>query len=99
MPKLKDFIQLETKTGEPVTAQGVTVTPQAQVLTVSIPAVHGGIVWNRPTGVIVERDGQREEMPVVNVNRWLAIGLGILPAVAAILAVAISESRKGEGNE
>lgn len=99
MPKLKDFIQLETKMGEPVTAQGVTVTPRAQALTVRIPAVHGGLVWNRPTGVIVERDGQREEMRVVNVNRLLAIGLGVLPALAAILAAVISESRKEKTND
>jgi hypothetical protein len=75
MAQLKDIIQWQTVSGNPVTVGDVTVTPQSQALTVRWP--FGGFVWNRPVAILVERDGSRfvERMRVVDVTRIIQLGL------------------------
>jgi hypothetical protein len=58
---------------EAVTVHGVTVTPRSRALVVRGP--NGGLVWNRPTAVLVERDGQTRRVPIVDVTRLLQAGL------------------------
>ena len=94
MPNLRDFIKVETQTGEPLTSGDVTVTPQSQALTVRWP--RGGFVWNRPIGVIVDRAGQTERIPIVDVTRyatWTFAGLTLLFSVIITLVAAHRRSR------
>lgn len=52
------------------------------------PGLRGGFVWNRPSGVIVDENGERVTVPTRDVTRlvqWTLLGLG----AAAALAVAI----------
>jgi hypothetical protein len=58
---------------EPVTVGGLTVTPQSRALVVRLP--QGGFVWNRPTAVLVEHDGQARRIPIVDVTRIVQVGL------------------------
>ena len=64
--------------GEPVSAGGVRVTPQARVLEIHWPG--GGVVWNRPVAVTVERDGQTTRMPIVDATRVAQLVLGAFAA-------------------
>jgi hypothetical protein len=41
----------------------------------------GGFVWNRPTAVLVERDGQAHRIRIVDVTRILQVGLLALAAL------------------
>jgi hypothetical protein len=66
---------------EPVTAGDVTVTPQSRALVVRLPRV--GLVWNRPTAVLVERDGQTRRIPIVDRTRLLQVGLLGVAVLAA----------------
>ena len=94
MPNLRDFIKVETQTGEPLTSGDVTVTPQSQALTVRWP--RGGFVWNRPIGVIVDRAGQTERVPIVDVTRyatWTFAGLTLLFSVIITLVAAGRRSK------
>ncbi len=89
MPSLRDFIRLETQTGEPYTIGDTTITPQSQALIVRWP--HGGLVWNRPIGMIVDRAGQIERLPIIDVTRyatWTFVGLTALFSVIISLTVA-----------
>jgi hypothetical protein len=82
MPSLRKFIQIETQTGEPLTVSDTTLTPQSRALSVRWP--HGGFVWNRPIGVIVERGGQTQRLPIVDVTRvatWSLAGWTLLFSV------------------
>ncbi len=88
---LRDVIRLETRSGAPVRAGGATITPQSQALVVSLP--FGGLVWNRPVAVLVERDGQTERIPVLDMTRIALLALGGL-AVAAAAVLALSASRR-----
>ena len=89
MPTLNDFIRLETQTGEPFVSGDYTVTPQSRALIIRWP--QGGFVWNRPIGVIVDRNGQTERLPIIDVTRyatWMLAGLAGLFSVIILLTAA-----------
>ena len=94
MPNLRDFVRLETQTGEPVTLGEVTVTPQSQALIIRWS--RGGLVWNRPIGVWVDRAGQITRLPIVDVTRyvtWTFAGLTLLFSVIISLVAARRRSK------
>jgi hypothetical protein len=66
---------------EAVTLHGVTVTPRSRALAVRWP--NGGLVWNRPTAVLVEHCGQLHRVPIVDVTRVLQVGLVGVAVLAA----------------
>ena len=86
MPELKEVVQLLTLAGDPVRVGDTTLTPQSQAFVVRWGS-HGGLVWNRPLAVMVERNGQFTRMPVVDVTR---IGQLALLGVSMLFAIAIS---------
>jgi len=73
MTRFNEMFQLQTASGNPVTVGDVTLTPQSQALIVRWPA--GGFVWNRPAAILVERGGQTERIPIVDVTRIVQLGL------------------------
>ncbi len=73
MAGLRDTVQLQTISGDPIPVGDVTVTPQSQALIVRWP--NGGFVWNRPVAVLVDRDGETERVPIIDVTRVVQIGL------------------------
>src|SRR6266545_461376 len=68
-----DVVAAREASAEPVTIHDVTVTPWSRALVVRWPK--GGFVWNRPTAVLVEQDGQARRIPIVDVTRILQVGL------------------------
>lgn len=81
-------LKRQTTSGAPVTAGDVTVTPEAQALTVRFPNI--GFVWNRPVAVLVERDGQTERIPILDVTRMAQLGLFGLSFVLSIVTLILS---------
>lgn len=80
------LFQVKTYEGDPVTIQGVTITPQSQALTLRWP--HGGFVWNRPLALLVERGKETERIPIVDVTLMAQVallGLTLLVSVAGLL--------------
>lgn len=71
--KIKDVITWKTEHGTPVTAHGATVTPQSRVLRIQLP--FGGFVWNRPSAVLVNWNGEQEQIPIVDITRITTIAL------------------------
>jgi hypothetical protein len=97
MAQLKDFgVQWQTVSGDPTTVGDVTVTPQSKALIVRWP--FGGFVWNRPVAILVERDGSRivERMRVVDVTRFIQLGLLGFSLVLSIAVFGRSVRRKEE---
>jgi len=81
------FIELVTQKFEPYTSGAVTVTPVSQALSVNLPFFRW--VWNRPVAVLVDRDGQTERLPIVDVTRYMVWGLmGFSAIVSAMLFMA-----------
>ena len=90
MERLKEMIKWQMVTGQPVAVGGVILTPQSQALTVRWP--NGGLVWNRPVAILIERDQHTERIPIVDVTRMVQVGLlgfglafGIMAFVQTVL--------------
>ena len=98
MARFRDMIRVEVVAGEPITVGETTITPQAWVLAFRWPG--GGWVWNRPHAVLVERNGQVERVPIVDltrVARWSMLSLGVgLWLLAAVLRRRRTRRERGE---
>ncbi len=90
--RLKDVFQVQTVSGQPVTVESVTVTPQSQALIVRLPI--GGFVWNRPTAILVERDETAKRFPIVDITRILQLWLLGFSLVLAIVSLVKFSQRK-----
>lgn len=95
MPQLSDFIRLENTSAESIVIGDTRLTPQAQAFSVRFP--FGGVVWNRPTAVLVERDDSTQRMAIVDVTRVMQIvlfGLGLTFSVIITLLAAQLRARQ-----
>jgi riboflavin biosynthesis pyrimidine reductase len=94
MAGFKDIAQIQTISGDPIAVGDVTVRPQSQALTVRWP--NGGFVWNRPVAVLVDRDGETERVPIIDVTRVVQIGLMGLGFLFTILLLVRSAPGRSE---
>jgi hypothetical protein len=75
--------RVQTVSGAPVTRGGLTVTPQAQVISLRLPV--GGFAWNRPVAVLVEQGGEIRRLRIVDTTRLLQLGIAGLGLAFAML--------------
>lgn len=73
MAMFKKIFYQQNLHGEKTTVGQVSVTPLSQVLMIRWP--YGGLIWNRPQAILVERDGQMERIRIMNVTRMSQLGL------------------------
>ncbi|GMR11807.1 MAG: hypothetical protein BMS9Abin28_2652 [Anaerolineae bacterium] len=63
------------------------VTPYSRATIVQIPGISGGLVWNRPAGVLVMRsDGSEADLPIRDVTRIAQIALLTIGALGGLTA-------------
>jgi hypothetical protein len=68
------LVQLRTVQDRPILAGALRLTPESQVLTVRLP--FGGLVWQRPTAVVVEQAGRAiQRLPIVDLTRVAQLAL------------------------
>ncbi len=70
-------------TGEPQVVGERVIRLQAQAVLLNTP--FGGFVWNRPTAVLVEKEGQVDKLPIIDATCYALIGLGVLGVMGMIL--------------
>lgn len=80
--------------GDPVTANGVTVTPVTRALVVRMPFF--ALVWNRPIALRVEHGGRVDKMRIVDVTRVVQVGLLVSSAVGIVAAAMLAWRRSEE---
>jgi len=97
MARLKEMLRWQTLSGDKVTVGDVTVMPQSKALTICCP--RGGLVWNRPVGILVERGEQTERIPIVDVTRIAQLGLLGLSLVFSMVIFVLSIRRRRDRNE
>ena len=73
---LKDIIQYQTLSADPIVVGDTRVTPQTQTLSIRFP--FGGMVWNRPAAVLVERDDVTQRIPILDVTRVAQVVAGVI---------------------
>ncbi len=90
--KLGEIIKWQTVSGEAVTVGDVTVVPQSQALTLRWGR-HGGLVWNRPAAILVERGGRTERIPIIDFTRAAQLGMLGFCLVLCMVALVVSYRR------
>jgi hypothetical protein len=86
------MVSWQTTWGEEVIVGDVTVTPQSKSLTLRWPL--GGLVWNRPVAVLVERGERTERIPIVDVTRIVQLGLLALSVVFTVVIFILSAKKR-----
>lgn len=81
--EISKMVDWKTTSGETVTAHGYAVTPQAQSLSIRHP--FGGFVWNRPVAVLVEQDGVRQRIPILDLTRITQLFIWLMALLIAIV--------------
>jgi hypothetical protein len=77
--RYRPIVQWRTSDGASIAVGEAKVTPQSRALVVRLP--FGGFVWNRPAAVLVERRGQTQRVPIVDVTRRLLWAMMALTAL------------------
>jgi hypothetical protein len=91
--KLGEFVEFERKKGEPIFRQdGRTIRPISRVLTIWWRPFGGG-VWNWPVAVEVEENGAVRELPIIHINLWAQVGIGLIVFAASLLIWAAGKHR------
>jgi hypothetical protein len=67
---MQNLIRYETHAGEPISIKGAKLVPFTQVLSIKIPGMLGGFLWERPVSVLVQKaDGEEIILPVQDITR------------------------------
>lgn len=101
MGRLKEMVQWRIVSGAAVSVGDVTVTPQSRTLILRWP--HGGLIWNRPAAVLVQRGEGTERIPIVDVTliaQSVLLALALLAAIGTVLfSIRAKEKRNPRRNE
>ncbi len=89
----KDLVQWQRVSGQPLSMNDLTLTPQSRVLIIRLPG--SAFIWQRPTAMVIERNGQEKSFPIVDLTRTIQLGLCGL-GVAIIIARFVQISRRKE---
>ena len=82
------FISVKNRTGTPIQADKITITPISQVLKISAPGTNGGMIWNRPVAVQVENErGESNLLPVQDYTRQAIVLFTVTGLVFAFLSM------------
>ena len=92
MADVSKYFNWEPEIGEPQVIGDRTIRLQSQAISLNTP--FGGFLWNRPTAVLVERDGITDEVPIVDATRYALIGIGVMGVIGMMLAKLIVGARR-----
>jgi hypothetical protein len=90
--KLQDHITWQTQQTPPVDCGGASLVLEARTLIVSFH--RGGFVWNSPTAAVVERNGNVERIPIVDVTRRAVWAFAAISTLFGLLALIFGSSMK-----
>jgi len=85
--KRNDWVSVETSAGKSIQASGATITPFATSLRIGPPNLPFGLIWNRPSSILIQSaDGQEEVQQVPDITRQVLWGLlGVTLVMAALM--------------
>jgi hypothetical protein len=79
------WFNIETQAGSPIQAGNRKITPFATSWRLSIPGISGGLVWNRPTSILIESpEGDEAVQAIPDITRqvlWALLGASLAMAI------------------
>jgi hypothetical protein len=89
MPGTSSLVELRTVRGQPIVLGDRRVTPESQALIVRLP--FAGLVWHRPTAVVVEQAGRAiERMPILDLTRVAQVGVILGTLLLTVVCLIVS---------
>jgi hypothetical protein len=76
----------EIRLGEKVTHGERVLIPLSRSLRLRMPGHAGGLVWNRPFGIVVREGASSRLVRVVDATRWIQMSLLAAGIAGAVLA-------------
>jgi hypothetical protein len=93
------WITYQEKTGEPIKAGKVRITPISRALSIIPPGWNGGFIWNRPAAVRVDHEsGEWQVIPVQDITRQTIVLLATISLIFTSLIMIINHI-KGKESE
>ncbi|HLZ60114.1 MAG TPA: hypothetical protein VKR06_24455 [Ktedonosporobacter sp.] len=93
--RFQGLLHWQKISGQSIVVNDFTLTPQSWALIVRFP--RGAFVWHRPSAVLVERNGQMQHLPIVDLTRAIQLGLlglgGIIITIVAFVRFARRKER------
>lgn len=87
------FLVRKISEGKPQMVDGWTLVPLSQALVIQLPGLQGGLVWNRPLGVWVSRDGGQEHfLPIRDPTRTVILAM-LAGAISFLLVMSLFRGR------
>ena len=81
---LRPELTVRTLAGAALEAGKVRVTPESRVLVLRLP--FGGLVWQRPSAVVVQREDRVERLCIVDITRVAQLVLWACAVAAWLVA-------------
>ena len=101
--QIREIINWETQNAEPVRLHDLTITPQAQAVTLRLPIpfpMAGPIfIWNRPVSVLVEKENETMRIPIYNVNRLSIIVMAGISTIFLLIFIIMGEIFRKKGSK
>jgi hypothetical protein len=98
-----NLFEFETKAGDPIPVKGGKIIPFARIFRLKIPGIQGGVIWNRPSALLViDDDGQEMLYPIHDETRRLQLGLlgaGLLAGILISVWYKLSNRRRRDDDE
>lgn len=88
-------VSIHESKGTPVEAFGQQIIPVGRVLQARLPG--GGLIWHRPVGVEIHRDGKVSYLPIHNVTRSSIITMTLMGMFIAVFVSFTKRGRKSKG--
>ena len=90
---MSNVVEWSLANGASIQCGATRITPQCRVLTLRFP--FGGFVWNRPTAVLVERDGElRQRLPIRDLTVAAQFGVGLVTLLIPVVLPRVLRPRK-----
>lgn len=88
-------VRAGVRSGEPFAVAGASITPRSWSAVVQLP--FWAFVWNTPIGIDVNRNGIVERAVVVDVTRWMLVGLTVIAILGGNLGIRKSLQKGVDG--
>lgn len=92
MADVSKYFSYQPVTEEPQVIGDRVIRLQARAIMLNTP--FGGFLWNRPTAVLVEKEGEIEEIPIVDATRFALISIGVMGMVGMMLAKLVAGAKR-----
>ncbi|HLZ28592.1 MAG TPA: hypothetical protein VKV73_14865 [Chloroflexota bacterium] len=82
-------VQTRTLQARPIVAGALRLTPESRVVAVRLP--FGGLVWQRPTAVVVEQPGvATRRLPIIDLTRRAQLGVLLGTVVLTVVCLIVA---------